>query len=148
MDKKEIRKQLWNSLDMIQIRANMILVAVVCLLTLPAYLQAREIGWMIQGVIFFTLEGALLWQVWRIYRKPEGYVFHPCKLTVFHNHRWMRRFYYFTVVTQNRNGKDIAVDTEPIFGGWGFGAMPLEDYMDTTVTIGYNDETYHVVVIE
>ena len=87
------------------------------------------------------------WRMWKLYRVPEEYYFAQVKLTSFRQNWWPRGI-CFTVLIDHPEAGTVAVSTNPIFQATGWEQPLLEDYMNRTVTVGYNRETGTVVVID
>lgn len=155
-DIKEIRRQLWHSLDMAYVKM-WLFVAVVCApitwlilrLSTRGY-HAEEQAPLIWISIAITIGPILIFCIIRtfnIFRRPESY--HFCK-TVLCNPKGgsLRDTIKFTVLLEDGDGDQFASDTHSIFHthtsmfGLGF-----EDYVNRTVTAGYNEETGQVVII-
>ncbi|MBQ8834773.1 MAG: hypothetical protein IJ001_07610 [Oscillospiraceae bacterium] len=155
MNTSEIRRKLWNSLDLYCVRRELVLVCVVVpLVLLPSGCAAggfREPSfWAMAATVAaltilpFAIYG--LWVTIRIYRCSESYIFCKAKLTQPHG-SWLRGAMYFTVVLEHPEGGNIIVNTRPIFQSYGWVGLLLEDYLNKTATIAYNEETEAVVVI-
>ena len=87
-----------------------------------------------------------LWQVIRICRKPDSYIF--CSAVLNQPHRSDRiNAMYFTVVIEDAEGNRFPANTHAIFFTYSLTGLLLEDYVNKTVEVGYNMETGHVVVI-
>ena len=156
MKKKEVQKKLWDSLEVSTIRlwikVELGMVLIVCALH---YLTNRLTYWEVAPLHFYGLVAALVlvpilgvhgWELRRIYRNAEGYRFYQAKLTQPHSHAWGRSM-HFTVLLQDNDGT-IVTKTHSIFGTNRYQVGPLmEDYLNSTVTVGYNEETEEVVVI-
>jgi len=87
-----------------------------------------------------------LWRVIRICRKPDSYIF--CTAVLYQHHRsdW-RKAMYFTVVIEDAEGNRFPANTHDIFYTHSITGLSLEDYVNKTVEVGYNEETGQVVVI-
>ena len=156
-DVKEIRRQLWYSLDMAYVK----LYLFVCAVCIPLSLL---IGWIstrdyylqefrapiIWAVTLIAVGPFLLFCIIRtinIFRCPGSY--HFCK-TVLCNPKGgsLRDTIKFTVLIEDADGDKFAANTHSIFTthtsmfGLGF-----EDYVNRTVTAGYNEETGQVIII-
>lgn len=156
MDKKEIQQKLWDSLEVSTIRlwfkVELLMVLLVCGLH---FLTTRNAYWEVKPALFYGLVAGLILvpifgvhfgELRRIYRKAERYRFHQAKLTQPHSHYWARSM-YFSVLLQAEDGT-IITRTHSIFGTNRHQIGPkMEDYLNKTVTVGYNEETEQVVVI-
>ena len=155
MDKQEIRDKLKNSIEVSTVRLwvkiELGMVALVCglhfLASMGAYWDVDP--WAFYGfvaaIVLVPMFGVHGFELWRIFRKAESYRLYETKLTQPHGTYW--RAMYFTVLLQDEGGTLIR-RTHAIFGTgrqqWG----PLmEDYLNKTVTVAYNEETEEVVVI-
>lgn len=152
----EIRRKLWNSLELYCVRRNLILVFVVVpLVLLPMGCVKIDIQnpdfWLVTAIVAvltilpFLIHG--LWVTHRVFRHPESYIFCKASLTKPHGSIWGRGAMYFSVVLEHPEGGKFVVDTRPIFQTYGWVGPLLEDYLNQTVTIAYNEETEAVVVI-
>lgn len=103
------------------------------------------LGWM--AAVLAIPVGVWVYRMWKLFRVPEEYFFTRAELSTFHHKLWTRGMMYFTVVIDHPEEGRIAVNTNPIFASWGWEQPLLEDYLNTTVTVGYNRETGMVVVI-
>lgn len=109
-----------------------------------------EVFWLflIFTAMFVTpTAGIWVWRIWKLFRVPEEYLFTQAKLSTFHQKMWYRAM-YFTVVIDHPEEGTVAVNTNPIFASYGWEQPLLEDYLNRTVTVGYNRETGTVVVID
>ena len=155
MDIQQTKQRLRDSLELQVLRRNLILVGVVtaaflliCLignidhldLILP-YILFMAACMILPGLIFAIVRTI------RIYQKPESYIFCRGVLAQPHSSPFWRSF-YFTVVLENpEDGKKFFVDTRAIFAAQGIISPTMEEYINKTVTIAYNQETEMVVVI-
>lgn len=110
----------------------------------PVYFRIF-LGWM--AVILAIPVGIWGFRIWKLFRVPEEYCFAQVKLTSFRQNWWPRGI-CFTVLIDHPEAGTVAVSTNPIFHATGWEQPLLEDYMNRTVTVGYNRETGMVVVIE
>lgn len=86
-------------------------------------------------------------RIFNIFRHSESY--HFCKTNLCNPKGGsIRDTIKFTVVLEDPDGNKFAADTHSIFHTHTsmFG-LALEDYVNRTVTVGYNKETGQVVVI-
>ena len=155
-DIKEIRRRLWHSLDMAYVKQWLFVAAgcapitwLILRLSTRGY-HAEEQAPLIWISIAITIGPILIFCIIRtfnIFRRPESY--HFCK-TVLCNPKGgsLRDTIKFTVLLEDGDGDQFASDTHSIFhthtGIFGLG---LEDYVNRTVTAGYNEETGQVVII-
>ena len=105
--------------------------------------------WMylgLSGIVILPLTLIWVWRMWKLFREPEEYFFTKAALTAFHQNPWHRAM-YFTVVIDHPEEGALAVNTNPIFHPIGWEQPLLQDYLNKTVTVGYNRETGMVVVI-
>lgn len=155
---KEIRRQLWHSLDMAYVKLYLF-VCVVCtpILLLIFWLSTRgyhyrsdELTVMIWVTIAIVIGPILVFcgvRTFNIFRHPESY--HFCKTTLCNPKGGsIRDTIKFTVVLEDPDGDKFVADTHSIFHthrsmfGLGF-----EDYVNHTVTAAYNEETGQVIII-
>jgi len=114
----------------------------------PPYGEEMDLGlyflfwsvWLVPAWIFYGS-----W-AFRMLRKAERYEFCRCSLTKPHQNHWVKGM-YFTVFAEFPGGRRELLDTRAIFQPQGFVSPLLEDYINRTVTIGYNPETGNVTVI-
>ena len=152
-DVKEIRRQLWHSLDMAYVRM-WLFVAAICaaifwVMTLFLSPNEYEVGiiWLTLGICLGPILVFCIIRTFNIFRHPESY--HFCK-TVLCNPKGgsLRDTIKFTVVIEDADGDKFAADTHSIFtthkSMLGAG---IEDYVNRTVTAGYNEETGQVIII-
>lgn len=158
-DKKSLaaknRARLWDSLEIAHIRNN----CIILLIMLPIFLLIcfpKTSGlsihdhWIVIGIIvaitflpFFAFYGI---RIIRIFRKADQYYFCKAKLSQPH-HSYFAKAYYFTVLIEDPEGRKFPADTHAIFATRGIIGPVMEDYLNSTVTIAYNEETDMVVVI-
>ena len=155
MNPPDIRKQLWNSLDLYCVRHDMTLVLIVVPLALLVCglfggLQGTDF-WMVAlivcTIVVLPLMVFLLWITVRLFRHSDSYILCRAKLTQPHSIAWGRGMMYFTVALEHPQGGTFIVNTRPIFQTRSWLHPQLEDYLSKTVTIAYNEETEAVVVI-
>ena len=157
-DKKEIRQKLWQSLDMAYVKL-WLFVAVVCTIIMWVFFRLtiqRDAYHTLEQVVSYWLVIALVMgpilvfcaiRTCNIFRHVESY--HFCK-TVLCNPRGgsVRDTIKFTVLIEDADGNKFAADTHSIFTTHrGYSNLALEDYVNQTVTVAYNEETGQVVVI-
>lgn len=155
-DTKKIRQELRNSLDIAVLRRDLILVAGVDALVLVIFaftaggIANEEFLLAATLVCGITIIPVLVYSIWaaaKIFRQPEGYVFGRCKLSQPHQYRLSRGGMYFTIVFEYPNGEKEILNTRPIFASYGMAGPLLEDYINRTVEVAYNEDTDSVVVI-
>ena len=156
-DVKEIRRQLWYSLDMAYVKFLLFVVAICA----PASLLIGWLGtldyysdiprWPIIWFITLLVNGPFLVfciiRTFNIFRHLESYHFCKTKLS---NPKGgsLRDTIKFTLLLEDADGGKFIADSHSIFHthtsmfGLGF-----EDYVNQTVTAGYNEETGQVVII-
>lgn len=147
-DVKGIRKRLWDSLDMFCVRKYLIEAIVLCAIALPMMIRQLppEFRFGVAMLLFCILVLPVLlfclWRSYRIFEKPEAYIF--CRGILDRPHAGMLRdTMYFTVVLD----KKYVVDTHSIFQIRSLFGPEFERYVNQPVTIAYNEETKTVVVI-
>lgn len=156
MDKQEILAKLKTSLEVSTIRSNLIgeliLVFVVCLLHgLATIGDSWQVSpWAFYGfiaaIVLVPVFGVHAFELWRIFRKAEFYRFYETRLTQPRS-TYMARSFRFTVLLKDSGGTIVA-NTHSIFGAGKYQWGPImEDYLNKTVTVAYNEETEEVVVI-
>lgn len=151
----ETRQRLWSSLEMGVIRRDAILYTIaigVAVLMVSCQGSASDDGTlgavMAVGAAMFLLPawGFYLWRTICIFRKAENYIFCRCKLSQPHQNYFLQTM-YFTVIIECPDGSKVVRETHAIFPCHGFIGPLVEDYVNSTATIGYNEETETVVVI-
>ena len=107
-------------------------------------------GLFLSMMVIFVGTPSAIWgyRMWKLFRVPEEYFFTQAKLSTFHQKMWTRGMMCFTVVIDHPEEGTVAVSTNPIFASYGWEQPLLEDYLNKTVTVGYNRETGTVVVID
>ena len=156
MTKQEIKEKLDHSLEVSTIRLwvkiELGMVLLVCVLHGLSrwWVIGDENPWIFYGIVAGTvlipLFGVHIWELRRIYRKYEACRFYQVKLTQPHSSHWLRSF-SFTVLLRDEDGT-IITQTHSIFGASKYQWGPImEDYLNETVTVAYNEETEEVVVI-
>ena len=157
-DKKEIRRMLWHSLDMAYVKMWLFVAAVSTLIMWLFFRLTiqRDPYHSIEQVVMFWVTNAIVIgpflvscaiRTFNLSRRADSSPF--CK-TVLCNPKGgsLRDTIKFTVVIEDADGDKFAADTHSIFTthtsmfGLGF-----EDYVNRTVTAGYNEETGQVVII-
>ena len=154
-DVKEIRRQLWYSLDMMAVRkwffGGVFLAVMVIWINLAAADSAKypdRIGMML--IMLAISAGPFLgfstWRTIQVFRHPESY--HFCKTSLCNPKGGsFRDTIKFTVLIEDADGNKFAADTHSVFSVRGIGWPTHEDYVNRTVTVAYNEETGQVVVI-
>lgn len=154
-DKKAIRERLWDSLETqaaIRYLITGVILAVFCILLGMRELRYMEPGFRILGTAIVSALCALpvllfsLIRLFRIFWKSEHY--HFCKATL-SNPRGgnLRHTIRFRVLLEDSEGRKFTADTHSIFYTRGLIGPLMEDYVNQTVTIAYNEETGMVTVI-
>ena len=155
-DIKEIRRALWHSLDMAEVKlllfwamvVNVILFAVLFFTSMgmdPAERWTVILTMMAVCLLPFLI--LCLWRTVQTFRKAESYIFCTATLSNPMGGRF-RESIKFRVVLEDADGYKFVADTHSIFQTHvGFGGFALEDYVNQKVTIAYNEETGNVVVI-
>lgn len=150
MDNREIRQKLKASVDMSYVRLNLILYGLFLLLGVLMGLGRPEIISTAVGI--FAVCGLIILVpslriCFRIYRELAGYRLYKATLSQPHS-GFPRGYMYFTVVLEETDGSKFIVNTNTIFQSYGTAFGPsMEDYVNQTVTIAYNEDTEAVVVI-
>ena len=156
MDKTEMKQLLWSSLDMAVLRRDLILVTgvVALILLIFAFPAGGFLTWEFllaaSQVCAITIVPVLVYSICvavKIFREIEGYVIGRCKLCQPHQSRMARGAMYFTIVFEYPEGEKEILDTRPIFASYGMAGPLLEDYINKTVDVAYNEDTGSVVVI-
>lgn len=153
MNQTNIRRTLWESLDLYCVRHDVTLVLIVVPVVMGLYglLSGSHEGWtavlVLSAILLLPFLIWFLWELCRVYRKPDAYILCKAKLTQPHSITWGHGIMYFTVVLEHPELGQCIVNTRPIFQTRGWLNPRLEDYLNKTVTIAYNEETETVVVI-
>ena len=157
-NKKEIRQQLWQSLDMAYVKL-WLFIAAACTLIMWVFfrltIQRDEYHtleqivsyWLVVAMVMGPIFGFCAIRTINIFRHVESY--HFCKANLCNPKGGrVRDTIKFTVLIEDADGNKFAANTHSIFHthtGW---FVPgFEDYVNQTVTVGYNEETGQVVVI-
>ena len=150
MDNKEIRQKLKASVDMAYVRVNITIYIIFLLIGLLMGLGRPE---LIPGSIgVFALCGLImlipsLRILFRIYRDVSGYQLYKATLSQPHS-GFPSGYMYFTIVLEKPDGCRLIVNTNTVFQSYGTAFGPsMEDYVNQTVTVAYNENTGAVVVI-
>lgn len=154
-DVQEIRRKLWNSDERVSLNMWLFVATVttvilgLVILVGPILTPGYKLAMFIFLFILIELPIYLFW-AWRmisIFRHPESYWFCKANLCNPIGGRF-RDTIRFTVLLEDPDGNKFAVNTHSIFQSHkGLLALALEDYINQTVTIAYNEETGMVVVI-
>ena len=105
--------------------------------------------WQLMGIMLLAISPFLLFyliRILRIYRKPERYVFSKVELRRPY-HSFNSHVMYFSILVENSEGRKIPADTHAIFATRGLIGPLMEEYVNRTVTVAYNEDTKMVVVI-
>ncbi|MBQ8237808.1 MAG: hypothetical protein IJZ39_06670 [Oscillospiraceae bacterium] len=154
MEIKQIRERLRRSLEMQVMWRNLIIVAVTTAVLLVIFAIGDEFDgffWALAGfttaVLIAPIAVFTAIRTYRIFRKPEAYIF--CRTTPSQPHAGaLRSTMYFTVLLEDPDdGSKFFVDTHSIFYSHGIVQPLMEDYINNPLTIAYNRETEMVVVI-
>ena len=156
MDKSQIKEQLKNSLDMVNVSFWLIVAGLVALIEgilvlIMPHSPHDPSKWLIFGVMAAVSTVPILifclWRTVSIFRCPESYHFCKAKLCNPKGGR-SRDTIRFLVVLEDADGYKFTAYTDSIFhthtNSFGLG---FEDYVNQEVTVGYNEETGSVVVI-
>lgn len=154
-DVKQIRRKLWESLDMVCVRLWLfyaaVIAAVECLMVFlaPGYTyQPEKTGVLILllGVSVAPILAFCMWRIWQIYRCCGSYFF--CR-TVFSSPKGgsLRDTIRFTLVLEDPEGYKFVAQTHSIFDTHGNSRLAFENYVNQTLEVAYNEETDTVVVI-
>ena len=150
--KKDIRRQLWDSLDMAALKG-WFLVGVILLIFIAVLTWLKPIPghrwtslFLMESLFVTPFFIFCLLRTCQIFQKAESYTFCKAKLSQpIGGH--FRNSIRFTVVIEDAEGNRFAANTHSIFSVNGGFFPSLENYINKTVTIAYNPETEMVVVI-
>lgn len=152
--KVQTMANLRHTVDLGYYTSNMVgLVLILAICCGIAYLPMGRIPefWGIMGVVsacYLVPYGIFCaFRTIRIFRKPDSYIFCQAILSQPHKHQWTRNV-YFTVLLEDLDGGKFVVDTNAVFRPTAFFPPRMEDYVNRTVTVGYNEETGVVVIID
>lgn len=154
MEQKEIRRELWHSREMEYIR-RMFLINLLSGAAMAGWmwligedLPPQERKLILVIVLAIAMIPVMLFCVYRtvgIFRKAESCIFRKVLLD-----RpvggMLRDTIYFKVRIKRSDGKEIGAKTHAIFQTRGYG-LQMEDYVNKTVTVAYNEETEILTVI-
>ena len=158
MDTSEIKKKLKSSVEMTYVDAWLIIgvitVLIIGLLVLlfaarPPFGPNRWLVFgLMAGPVLIPILGFCLWRTVSIFRCPGSYHFCRTKLCNPKGGR-IRDSIRFLVVLEDADGNQFTAYTHSIFFTHRDSlGLALEDYINKEVTVGYNEETGMVVVIE
>ena len=152
MDNKQIRKQLWGSLELKTLWGRFLLTAalifVMCVIRGLCNIS-YESFWMETGIICgVTLVPYVIFCAVRtvqIFHRAGDYFF--CRVKLCNPHGGvLRDSIYFSVLLEDPvDKKKFFADTHAIFATRGF--PRLDEYLNSSVTVAYNRQTGMVVVI-
>ena len=157
VDKKEIHRKLWYSLDMAYVKMYLFIAAIfIPISLLIGWFGTRDLysdgpRWPIIWFVTLTAIGPILVfciiRTINIFRHAESY--HFCKTNLCNPKGGsIRDTIKFTVLIEDADGCKFAADTHSIFTTHrSFSGLGFEDYVNHTVTAGYNEETGQVVII-
>lgn len=146
MDKKIIRRRLWDSLEMHHYKMNLVMITVAFAIMFFPFLGSYPEGCVMTLLIFLPFYGFYIHRIFQIFRSTEDYVFTRCKLEKFHVSPWWRTA-CFSVRLEIPEVGIVNDETASIFATHGIVAPVLEDYVNRKVLVGYNRATGRIVVI-
>ena len=146
MDKKTIRRRLWDSLEMHHYKMNLVMITVAFAIMFFPFLGSYPEGCVMTLLIFLPFLGFYIWRVFQIFRYPEQYVFTRCKLEKFHFSAFWRTAFFDLRLEIPEVGM-VHDETAAIFVAHGLGSPLIEDYVNREVQVGYNRFTGRIVVI-
>ena len=156
MDKSQIKEQLKNSLDMVNVTFWLSIAGIVVLIDgIMVLFMPRSPFGPSKWLVFFTMAAVstlpiLIFCAWRtisIFRRAESYHFCKAQLCNPKGGR-IRDTIRFLVVLRGADGFPFTAYTHSIFHTHRSSFGPaLEDYANREVTLAYNEETGQVVVI-
>jgi len=155
MDKQEIKKRLKNSLDVAYLKRLMVVYGLT--ITLGALVWMLRMGdirdsgqWIlsiaVSAALFIPIPVICLLRAVKIFHRLDAYTFCQGKLSQPRSSAHTNAM-YFTVLLQDPSGNYFTADTNGIFHTRSLVGPRLEDYINRTVTIAYNEATDAVVVI-
>ena len=154
MSKEEIRRELWHSREVEYIRRLFLTTLIFGgVITFWMWLvgedltpRERVMGPLI--VFAISVLPVMIFCIFRIagiFRKAESCIFRKVLLDRPMG-GMLRDTIYFKVRLQRSDGKEIGAKTHAIFQTRGYGFL-MEDYVNKTVTVAYNEETEILTVI-
>ena len=155
-DIKEIRRELWNSLDMAAVKLLLFWAVIVdAILFVVLFFSSVDMAAAEKWPIIITMLAICalpflifcLWLTVQTFRKAEDYIFCIAKLSNPMGGRF-RDSIKFRVLLEDAEGCKFVADTHSIFSTHkDFSGLGFEDYVNQEVTIAYNEATGNVVVI-
>ena len=146
MDKKTIRKRLWDSLEMHHYRVTLLVITVMFAIVFFPFLGRFSEGVILILMVFLPFYGFYIHRIFQIFRYPEQYIFTRCKLERFHFSPFWRTA-CFSVRLEIPEIGIINDETASIFATHGIALPLLENYVNHEVLVGYNRYTGRIVVI-
>ncbi len=146
MVRKEIRRKLWDSLEMHHYRVILLVISLAFSIMFFPFLGRGTEGVFITLAVFLPFYGFYFHRIFQIFRYPEQYIFTRCRLENFHFSPFWRTA-CFSVHLEIPELGTIHDETASIFATHGIAAPLLEDYVNHEVQIGYNRFTGRIVVI-
>lgn len=150
--RKENQQRLWNSLEMGDVKRNivtfLVMMPIMWAIAVARVRQpeAQTLMLLLMAALVLPYLVFYVVRMVRILLHAEKYVFCQTKLTKPHN-SLNHRLYYFSVVLKDGQGKEFMADTHAIFANRNLFGPQLEDYVNQTVTVAHNPVTGMVVVI-
>lgn len=146
MDKKTIKRRLWDSLEMHHYRVTLLVITVAFAIMFFPFLGRTTQGVIMTLLVFLPFIGFYVWRIIQLFRHPEKYVFTRCKLEKFHFSAFWRTA-CFSVRLEIPEVGIVNGETAAIFLTHGIAGPTLEDYVNRDVLVGYNRFTGRIVVI-
>lgn len=155
-DIKQIRRDLWHSLDMAFVKMLLFWTAIVTtVVTVVMLLASGGMDPLERAAVMGTILaiGVLpvlvfcAWRTFRTFQAAGSYTFYNATLSSPMGGRF-RDSIRFRVVLEDADGYKFVADTHSIFSTHKeFTGLGFEDYVNRTAVIAYNEETGNVVVI-
>lgn len=146
MDKKTVRRRLWDSLEMHHYRVTILMMTLLFCIVFFPFLGRSAPGSIMALLVFLPIIVFHIFRIILIFRKPEEYIFRKVTLKQPHSGD-MRGTFYFTIPLETEERGWFTADTDSIFMGHGLQGPHLEDYVNREVLVGYNCATGRIVVI-
>ena len=146
MDKKALRKKLWDSLEMHHYKVTLLVITLAFCISFFPFLGRHAGGCFITLLVFLPFYVFYFRRIFQIFHYPEAYVFTRCKLEHFHFSPFWRTA-CFSVRLEIPEQGIVNDETAAIFATHGIAAPLLEDYVNREVLIGYNRFTGRILVI-
>lgn len=103
-----------------------------------------DMGFVLVCLMAVVTMAYMLYRVVKLYFDLDGYRF--CEVTMDRPHLFFRTGASFTVSIRDGSGRELDVETEPVFTDWSK-HLRFEDYVNQQAVVGYNAYTQQITVI-